>query len=84
MSEKDKPIIPTDEEIDAVWGHANFGGYKRIDVVKMGVLKCASGYYQGHTSRRIVTELELITESYHITSRGRQCLWEWFNDGTNF
>ncbi len=81
---KETSIIPTDKEINLVWGNANFGGYERIDIVKMGVLKCASGYYQGHTSRQIITELGLITVNYNLTRRGRKCLWEWFNDGTNF
>ena len=81
---KETTIIPTDKEIDLVWGHANFGPTERIDIIKMGVLKCASGYYQGHTSRQIITELGLITVNYNLTRRGRKCLWEWFNDGTNF
>ena len=84
LAVKDRPIIPTDEEIDSVWGNASFGEMERIDVVKMGVLKCASGYYQGYTSRCIVQELGLVTKSDNLTRRGKKCLWEWFNDGTNF
>ena len=42
------------EAIDEVWGNANFGNrFSRIDVVKLAVLKCASGFYQGSTSRAI-------------------------------
>lgn len=81
---KETSIVPTDKEIDLVWENANFGSMERIDIVKMGVLKCASGYHQGHTSRQIITELGLITVNYNLTRRGRKCLWEWFNDGTNF
>ena len=84
LAGKDKPIIPTGEEINSVWGNANFGSAERIDIVKMGVLKCASGNKQSHTSQSIVTELGLITKSYNLTRRGKKCLWEWFNDGTNF
>ena len=84
LAEKDRPFVPSAQEINAVWGHGNFGIMERIDIVKMGVLKCASGYHQGHTSQCIITELGLITKSYNLTRRGKKCLWEWFNDGTNF
>lgn len=84
LAGKDRPVTPTDKEIDLVWGHANFGAMKRIDVVKMGVLKCASGYHQRHTSQCIVTELGLVTKGYNLTRRGKKCLWEWFNNKTNF
>ena len=84
LAEKNKPIIPTDKEINLVWGNANFGEMEKINVVKMGVLKCASGYSQGSTSRSIVIELGLVTKGYNLTRRGRKCLWEWFNDKSNF
>lgn len=73
----------TKEQIDAVWGNANFGDTSRFDVVKYGLLKCASGYYQGFTSKTILTELGLITKGYRLTKLGRFCLWEWFENGSN-
>lgn len=76
------PTEPAADEIDIVWGNADFGSsLSRLDVVKQGVLKCAAGYHQGLTSRQIVTELGLITKKYRITKRGRFCLWRWFGDG---
>jgi hypothetical protein len=76
--------IVSDADIDAVWGSANFGGYERRQVVNMGVLKCASGYHQGHTSTQIIAELHLIDKQYKLTPKGRTYLWAAFNDNTNF
>jgi len=76
--------IVSDADIDTVWGSANFGSYTRRQVVRMGVLKCASGYYQGHTSSQIVTELGLIDKEYRLTPKGRAYLWATFEDGTHF
>ena len=71
-------------EINNVWEYANFGRKAKIDVVKMGLLKCASGYHQGHTSQTILEELNMITKKYKLTSKGRMLLWEFFEDGSNF
>jgi hypothetical protein len=72
----------TQNEINSVWGNANFGSCDKFDVVKYGLLKCASGYYQGHTSKMILMELNLISEDYKPTTRGKFCLWEWFSNGS--
>ena len=73
----------TDEELHIAWGNANFGprlNAHRMDVPKFAVLKCASGYYQGHTSKSIAQELGLIKKSsYTLTKRGQFCLYEWFH-----
>jgi hypothetical protein len=76
------PTMVTAEEIDSVWGNANFGTMSREDVVKFGLLKCASGYYQGHTSKSILIALGLVTERYNVTRRGRYCLYEFFGKGS--
>ncbi len=68
--------IISDEEIERVHGNANFGTSSKRDVVNQGVLKCASGYYQGSTSRAIITEHDLITKAYTLTPKGRTYLWE--------
>jgi hypothetical protein len=78
MKKKQLQVI-TQEQIDKVWGNANFGHSNRMGVVQQGLLKCASGYYQGYTSRSIITELGLITPKYRLTALGRVCLWEWFS-----
>lgn len=74
------PEMVTEEEISSVWGNSDFGAMTKIDVVKYGLLKCASGYYQGHTSRLILKELGLVTEMYRITKRGKFCLYKFFSN----
>ena len=81
---KDAISIVDEREVDTVWGNSNFGSMSRMDVVKLGVLKCASGYHQGSTSEAIIRDLGLITQGYRLTKRGRRCLWVWFNGGSNF
>lgn len=83
MKKSEKMI--TQEEIDAVWGNANFGPeLSKMDVVKYGLLKCAGRWYQGHTSTQILYELGLITKKYTLTLRGSRCLYEFFkNDKKN-
>ena len=74
MSETAQNII-RDEELIEAFGNANFGSISKRDVVKFGLLKCVCGYYQGHTSTQIITELGLINKEYEITAKGRQYLW---------
>lgn len=82
---KKLPTMVTAEEIDAVWGNSNFGSMTRENVVRFGLLKCACGYYQGHTSKSILIELGLITEkTYQLTRRGKYCLWEYFGKDSHF
>lgn len=76
-------IIITQQEVDSVWGRADFGKISRMDVVKYALLKAAGGYYQGHTSRQILIELKLIKSTKKgqvLTSRGRENLFEFFKD----
>ncbi len=70
--------IISDEEIERVHANANFGCMSKRDVVNQGVLKCASGYYQGHTSTQIVTEHGLVSKEYELTAKGRIYLWAAF------
>lgn len=70
--------IITDEEIERVHANANFGHMKKRNVVDQAVLKCASGYYQGHTSTQIIKEHRLITAEYELTAKGRAYLWAAF------
>lgn len=73
----------TSEELEAIWGKADFGQMTKENVVKFGLLKCASGYYQGYTSKSILKELGLVTEAYNLTKRGRYCLFEYFGKDSN-
>lgn len=83
MSKK-LPIMVSSEEIDSVWGNSDYGSLTKEDVIKFGLLKCASGYSQGYNSKRILKELGLITEAYNLTKRGKYCLWEYFGKKSNF
>ena len=71
--------IISDEEIERVHANANFGGMGKREVVNQGILKCASGYYQGHTSTQIIKEHGLIDDEYKLTPKGRMYLWAAFN-----
>jgi hypothetical protein len=81
---KKEPTIVTQEEIDSVWGHADFGQMKRFDVIKYGLLKTAGGWYQGHTSTHLLQDLGLIkgikNGSHKLTFRGQRNLYEFFKD----
>lgn len=76
--------IVSDDEVEQVHGSANFGMQSKRDVLRLGVLKCASGYHQGHTSRQICIEHGLISKTYELTPKGRQYLWAAFSGGSNF
>lgn len=76
--------IVTDEQLDTAYGNAHFGTMTKRDVIRFGVLKCASGYRQGHTSKTICEDLGLITKNYNLTSKGRIYLWAAFSKGSNF
>lgn len=71
--------IISDEEIERVHGNADFGGMEKRAVVNQGVLKCACGYYQGHTSEQIIREHGLINERYELTPKGKVYLWAAFS-----
>lgn len=76
-----KPLMVTLEEVEAVWGNSDFGedlNNNKMEVIKYALLKCASGYYQGHTSKSIARDLGLISCNYTLTKRGKFCLYEFF------
>jgi len=70
--------IISDEEIERVHANANFGTMDKREVVAHGVLKVASGYYQGSTSKAIIAEHGLIDGEYNLTAKGREYLWASF------
>lgn len=79
MAENPEEII-TDEKIEKVHANANFGSMGKRQVVNQGVLKCASGYYQGSTSTQIIKEHGLINDKYELTAKGRMYLWAAFRN----
>ncbi len=77
--------LVSDEDLERVHGNANFGpSISKRDVLKFGVLKVASGYYQGSTSRSILLEHELITNDYQLTAKGKRYLWCAFCENSRF
>lgn len=75
-------IVP-DDELNKAWANANFGNVERRDVVKGVLLKCASGYYTGHTAKSIVSELGLVTPSWKLTKRGKRYLFAAYSGGVS-
>lgn len=83
---KDKIVI-TDEQIEKAWGNSNFGDFlnqNKRELVNNTVLKCASGYYTGHTSKRIVEELGLVTPKWRLTKKGKEYLYEAYSQGKSY
>lgn len=76
--------IVTDEELAEAYGNADFGSMTPREVVKIGILKAASGFYQGSTSRAILIDLKLIRDDYVITPKGKQYLWTAWSAGSTF
>jgi hypothetical protein len=75
--------LVTDEELNKALGNANFGGMEKREVIRVGTLKCLAGYYQGHTSKTICTQLGLISEKYRVTAKGRAYLFLSCRNGCN-
>jgi hypothetical protein len=73
--------IISDEEIEKVHANANFGSMDKRDVINLGVLKCASGFWNGSTASAIIKEHGLVNKEYELTAKGRKYLWEAFGDG---
>lgn len=79
--------IVTDEELNKAYGNSNFGSLSQRDVLKYAVLKCASGFHQGHTGKSIAQELGLISTkrgSNELTRKGKDYLWYAFQNNSNF
>lgn len=73
LSHNPKPTIElliTDEEIDKVWGHANFGaGAIKRNIINKALLQVHFGFAIGNTIAHILLELGLImkleNDQYH-------------------
>lgn len=78
-------FLVSDEDMAKAFKHTNFGDQAPRDVLRLSVLKCATGYHQGHTSQSIARELGLLDpEVYALSPRGRLYLWEAFRNGSDF
>ena len=74
MTEDVREII-TDEEIEKVWGYADFGSISKRDVIANSLLKHACGWSTGHTASSILRELNLIGVNGSLKKRGRYYLF---------
>ena len=71
--------IITDEQINIVWGYADFGpNPDRRKIIASTLLKCASGYHSGSTATHIVHELGLVKKSWKLSKKGRLYLYAAF------
>ena len=74
----------SDDLIEKAFENTNFGSMTKRDLVRYGLLKVASGYYNGHTLKSILMELGLIhSQTGNITKLGKQYLYEAFSNGTS-
>ena len=68
--------IVSDEELDAVWGNANFGSCTKREVLHDTLLKCLGGFATGYTARHIVKDLKLVHEKrWDLTKKGESYLY---------
>lgn len=75
--------IITDEQINTAWGNANFGSRTKREILAGALLKCASGYYTGHTAKQIVSELGLVTAKWTLTKLGKRYLFAAYANGVS-
>jgi len=81
--EKVQDII-TDEQMEKAWGNANFGSTDKREIIRNTLLKCASGYYTGHTAKCIVSELGLVYQSkWKLSKLGQQYLFAAYSNGVS-
>jgi len=78
---QDLENIVSDEEIEKVWGNADFGNeLTKRQIIANGVLKYASGYHSGNTLQSILKELGLLTIQLYLTKKGKAYLWSYFSN----
>ncbi|TLP68195.1 hypothetical protein FEA48_30530 [Pseudomonas nitroreducens] len=78
-------FLVSDDDLAKAFKNTNFGDKQPRAVLRLAVLKCATGYHQGHTSMTIARELGLLDpEIYALSARGRLYLWEAFSAGSEF
>lgn len=66
----------TDQELDRVWGSANFGTCSRRSVLKDALVSCLGGFSTGHTAKCIVVELGLVfSNKWKLTKLGEKYLF---------
>ncbi len=66
--------IVSDDELEKVWGSANFGNVSKRYVVLEALEKYTQGYQSGKTADSIVKELGLVSEKNYLTEKGLKYL----------
>lgn len=70
--------ILSDEQINAVWGNANFGSRSKREVIRDTLVKVLAGYDTGRTAKVICRELGLIcNKKWALTTKGKKYLGEY-------
>lgn len=68
----------TIEDIESVWGNANFGdNTDKRGIVNDTLLKYMGGYSSGQTATCICQELGLLTKKRTLTKKGGRYLYEY-------
>ena len=76
--------IISDKAIDAAFEGTNFGSPTPREIVANSLLKCAVGYYTGHTAKCILIELGLVYKSkWALTKLGQHYLWSAYSQGVS-
>ena len=76
--EKTSDIL-TENQINLIWGNANFGNDKSIEdkhkLIAKGLLQCVSGFSTGYTIQQILEELGLVLQTRELSQRGKRYLY---------
>ena len=68
----------TNEQIDEVWGNADFGDTPKMEVIRDSLMNAVCGYGTGSTALRICQDLRLVGVNLHkprLTTYGRKTLY---------
>ena len=79
--EKTDEII-SDIKVEIAFQETDFGSTPHREVIRNSLLKCACGYYTGHTAKSILIELGLVYKSkWNLTLLGQHYLFAAYSEG---
>lgn len=70
----------SDEEIDRVWGNANFGDRPKRQVILETLLQISGAFHSGYTSMCICQKLGLLGSNLRnpaLTKKGKRVMYYW-------
>lgn len=67
--------ILSDDRVNEQFQGTNFGSQTPRQVIASSLLKCACGYYSGHTATQICYNLGLTTKKWKLSERGKEYLF---------